>query len=179
MAAVSQTKKIATLGVLAALSTVLTVLGTIISVNTVFFTAAAAFLAGIVTIRYGKASGIVFYFVCAALDFIVNPNKIHVILYLGLTAYLLISEIIYMLLRNNNLKLKEILHCAIRFVVFAVIYFPLILCIPQLFVSEEFLSKEWFLPAMIVGGIIGWFVYDLAYASFKKLFMHKLGKILP
>ena len=40
---VNKTKKIAILGVFAALSTVFTVLGTVISVNTVFFTALAAY----------------------------------------------------------------------------------------------------------------------------------------
>ena len=84
---VNKTKKIAILGVFAALSTVFTVLGTVISVNTVFFTALAAYLLGIIVVRFGIKEGILFYFVCAALDFFVNPNKMHVILYLALAAY--------------------------------------------------------------------------------------------
>ena len=77
---VNKTKKIAILGVFAALSTVFTVLGTVISVNTVFFTALAAYLLGIIVVRFGIKEGILFYFVCAALDFFVNPDKMHVIL---------------------------------------------------------------------------------------------------
>ena len=50
---VNKTRAIAVLGVMAALSTVLTVLGTVISVNTVFFTAAAAFLTGIALTGWG------------------------------------------------------------------------------------------------------------------------------
>ena len=50
-------KRITILGMMAALSTVLTVLGTVISVNTVFFTAAAAFLVGIAVISYGMGTG--------------------------------------------------------------------------------------------------------------------------
>ena len=69
---VNKTKKIARLGVFAALSTVFTVLGTVISVNTVFFTALAAYLLGIIVVRFGIKEGILFYFVCAALDFFVN-----------------------------------------------------------------------------------------------------------
>ena len=74
---VNKTKKIAILGVFAALSTVFTVLGTVISVNTVFFTALAAYLLGIIVVRFGIKEGILFYFVCAALDFFVNPDKMH------------------------------------------------------------------------------------------------------
>lgn len=101
---VNKTKKIAILGVFAALSTVFTVLGTVISVNTVFFTALAAYLLGIIVVRFGIKEGILFYFVCAALDFFVNPNKMHVILYLALAAYILLSEGIFLLMQKKNLK---------------------------------------------------------------------------
>ena len=90
---VNKTKKMAILGVLAALSTVLTVLGTVISVNTVFFTAAAAFLLGIVVVRFGMRYGTVFFAVCSVLDFIFNPNKIHLFLYLAFAGYLLFARL--------------------------------------------------------------------------------------
>ena len=101
---VNKTKKIAILGVFAALSTVFTVLGTVISVNTVFFTALAAYLLGIIVVRFGIKEGILFYFVCAALDFFVNPNKMHVILYLALAAYILLSEGIFLLMQKRIRK---------------------------------------------------------------------------
>ena len=81
---VNKSKKIAILGVFAALSTVFTVLGTVISVNTVFFTALAAYLLGIIVVRFGIKEGFFFYFVCVALYFPVIP-----ILYLALAAYIL------------------------------------------------------------------------------------------
>ena len=117
---VNKTKKIAILGVFAALSTVFTVLGTVISVNTVFFTALAAYLLGIIVVRFGIKEGILFYFVCAALDFFVNPNKMHVILYLALAAYILLSEGIFLLMQKKNPK--EWAHCVIRLVIFLLIY---------------------------------------------------------
>ena len=113
---VNKTKKIAILGVFAALSTVFTVLGTVISVNTVFFTALAAYLLGIIVVRFGIKEGILFYFVCAALDFFVNPDKMHVILYLALAAYILLSEGIFLLMQKKNPK--EWVHCVIRLVIF-------------------------------------------------------------
>lgn len=178
MPAVNQTKKMAMLGVLAALSTVFSVLGTIISVNTVFFTAAAAFLSGIVLTRYGKGSGLLFYAVCAVLDFFINPNKFHVLLYLGLAGYLVLSEIIYSLLRVANPKKKEWLHRGIRFVVFALIYLPMVFFLPQLLVNGEVLQETWVLPALLAGGMLGWILYDIAYGAFKKFFAQYMGKLL-
>ena len=178
MPAVNQTKKIATMGVLAALSTVLTVLGTLISVNTIFFTAAAAFLAGIVLTRYGKGSGLLFYAVCSALDLLVNPNKFHVFLYLALAGYIVLSEISYSLIRVEKGKKKEWIHRGIRFVVFAVIYLPLICFLPQLLVSGEILQNRWLLPALLAGGVVGWILYDIAYGTFKRLFAQRMGKLL-
>ena len=158
------------MGVMAALSTVLTVLGTVISVNTVFFTAAAAFLAGVMLIRYGKGAGVLFYVVCAVLDFFLNPDKLHVLLYLGLAGYIVLSELFYSLLRVEDARKKEWIHRGIRFVLFAVIYLPLALFLPRLFVNEEILNEVWLLPALLAAGVVGWIVYDVAYGAFKRLF---------
>ena len=144
---VNKTKTMAILGVLAALSTVLTVLGTVISVDTVFFTAAAAFLAGIVVIRFGMGYGTVFFAVCASLDFIFNPNKLHVFLYLAFAGYLLLSEGSYRLLQRIEGRKKEWIHRGIRLLVFATFYIPLLCCVPQLLVSERILNLTVFYPA--------------------------------
>lgn len=178
VAAVNQTRKMTMMAVLAALSTVLTVLGTIISVNTVFFTAAAAFLAGIVLTRYGTGAGMIFYIVCATLDFLVNPDKFHVLLYLCLAGYIVLSELTFRLLPIKNDKKKEGVHRGIRFVIFALIYLPLIFFVPRLFVSESILEESWLMPVLLLGGVVGWFLYDIAYGAFKKMFAQHMGKLL-
>ena len=170
MPAVNKTKKMAMMGVMAALSTVLTVLGTVISVNTVFFTAAAAFLAGVMLTRYGKGAGVLFYVVCAVLDFFLNPDKLHVLLYLGLAGYIVLSELTYSLLRVEDGRKKEWIHRGIRFGLFAVIYLPLALFLPRLLVNEEILNETWLLPAILIAGVVGWVIYDIAYGAFKKMF---------
>lgn len=173
----NKTKIIAVLGVMAALSTVLTVLGTVISVNTVFFTAMAAFLVGIVRNRYGTLYGSIFYAVCAALDFLCNPNPFHVLLYLVLAGYLLLSEILYVILPFSKEK-KEWIHRAIRFVLFAICYIPLVVFMPQLFLSDKIIRLDWFWPLIIVTGIVAWIVYDIAYGAFKSLFFSRFRKLL-
>lgn len=177
MAAFNETKKIATLGVMAALSTVLTVMGTVISVNTLFFTAAASFLAGIVLIRFGRKAGLLFYVVCAALDFFVNPNKLHVLLYVAMAGYIVFSELTYSLLCTKGKKTKEWLHRGIRFILFMLFYVPIIVFFPTLIVTEQFLKETWVYPAFAGAGIAGWILYDIAYGVFKRFFAQRLGKL--
>lgn len=166
---VKKAKKIAILGVMAALSTVLTVLGTVISVNTIFFTAAAAYLAGIAVILYGMGAGTLFYCVCAALDFVVNPDKLHVFLYLALAGYILVSEGSYRWMKGMPPgRKKEWLHRFLRLVIFAVLYSLVVIFLPRLFVSEEILERAWFLPVMLSAGVVVWFLYDLGYMEAKK-----------
>lgn len=166
---VKKAKTIAILGMMAALSTVLTVLGTVISVNTVFFTAAAAFLAGIAVIYYGMGAGTLFLCVCAALDFLVNPNKLHVFLYLALAIYILVCEGSYQAMgKMAPGRRKEWLHRFMRFLVFAILYTLLVIFLPQLLVSDKLLNRSWFLPVMFAVGVIAWVLYDLAYLEVKK-----------
>lgn len=175
---VNRTKKIVMLGVLAALSTILVVLGTVISVNTVFFTAVAAFLVGIVVTRYGVGYSAVFFAVCAVLDFIFNPNKLHIFLYIGFAGYLLLSEGTYRILPGKAGQKKERIHQGLRFILFEALYVPLLLFVPQLLISDNIMKMTGFYPIMMVAGLVGWLVYDLAYATFKRVFFQRFGKAL-
>lgn len=176
---IKQSKKIAVLGIMAALSTVLTVLGTVISVNTVFFTAAAAFLTGIAVIYCGMGYAAAYYAVCLLLDVLVNPDKMNVILFAALAGYILLAEGSYCgMHKMPDGKKKEWLHRGIRLLLFEVMYLPLILFLPQLFVSETILAAAWFLPLMIPAGIVCWFIYDAAYFGAKRWIGVKLQNIV-
>lgn len=170
--------KTAVLGVLAALSLVFMILGTVISVNTIFFTSAAAFLAGIAVTLYGSGSGFLFYAVCGALDFLLNPNKLHVILYLVLAGYILICEIVWAGMKKmQDGRKKEWIHRVIRFGLFAALYIPVVCYAPELFLSVKWMDKPWFLRAAIPFGIVAWAVFDLAYIACKKLVGNQFGKL--
>lgn len=175
---VSKSKTMAILGVLAALSTVLTVLGTVISVNTIFFTAMAAFLAGIVAIRFGMGHGVVFFGVCALLDFIFNPNKLHLFLYLGLGGYLLLSEGSYRVFQKKMSNRLGWLHRGLRLFFFLLLYLPLLIFVPKLLISEELMKMSGFYPLMFVGGLLAWIVYDIAYGAFKRYFYERFGRMI-
>ncbi len=174
---VDKTKTIAMLGMMAALSTLLLVLGTIISVNTVFFTAAAAFLAGLVVTQYGMGYGVVFFFVCAVLDVLLNPNPLHVFLYIGFAGYLIISEGIYRALHIDTSQRKERIHRVLRLIIFAFIYAVLLIFFPSLIFSDTIMNMSGFYVVMAVLGILAWLIYDAAYTAFKKFIFRRFGKM--
>lgn len=171
-----RTKTLVVLSAMAALSTVFTVLGTVIVVNTLFFTAAAAFFVGIVVCRYGMKYGILYFFVCSALDFILNPNKLNVLLYMALAGYLLLSEGIWraMLKRGSSEKTRMRCHRGIRLLIFEAIYLPFLFWAPQLLVSPKVLQFSWYVYVMIPAGIVAWVIYDLAYFSAKNFIQTRL-----
>lgn len=183
---INQANRMALLGVMAAVATVFLLLGTIIPVNTLFFTAAAAFLAGIATVMFGGRLGFVFYMACGALDFLLNPNKFHVFLYLMLAGYTLLSEIIWKGMERETAETpdvvstgrrKEWLHRGIRFILFLILYIPLLIFVPELFVSADILKHQWFFVIMIIAGVIAWVIFDLAYAICKRFFWKYIKKI--
>ncbi|MCH5265561.1 MAG: hypothetical protein J1F02_06655 [Lachnospiraceae bacterium] len=174
----NKAKTMAALGIMAAAGTVMMVLGTVISINTLFFTAAAAFLTGIAVVTYGVGYGTVYLFVCGALDFLVNPNKLHVFLYLAMAGYLLLAEGTYRGMKKfPDGRKKEWLHRGIRLALFAALYLPVLIYLSRLFVSEQIRESKWFFPVMLPAGLLAWLVYDLAYSAVKKIFHERFGKL--
>lgn len=180
---INQANRMALLGVMAAVATVFLLLGTIIPVNTLFFTAAAAFLAGIATVMFGGRLGFVFYMVCGVLDFLLNPNKFHVFLYLMLAGYTLLSELVWKGMERGMQdgvsagRRKERLHRGIRFILFLILYIPLLIFVPELFVSADILKHQWFFVIMIIAGVIAWVIFDLAYAICKRFFWKYIKRV--
>lgn len=175
----SATQSIALLGVLAALSLVSLVLGSVVVVNTLFFTALAAFFVGVAIISCGISRGVVFFFVCTLLDFLFNPNKLHVLLYVIFAIYILVAEISWKLMKGDDSKeakfspvqrKKRILHFFIRLIVYSILYIPAAWFFPQLIFSEKILQSTFVIAIMIGGGIAAFIIYDLAYLSWKRFY---------
>ena len=178
-----RTRMIAALGVLAAVSTILLVLGTLISINTVFFTAMAAFLVGIVVVKYGFGAGLMLFIGCSALDLILNPDKFHVLLYLAMAGFVLLGEGSYKLLEKRIMdpRKRNRIHLVCRIVVFFIAYMPLAIFIPRLFLTNEawlrFYGEEWIYWALPGVGVVAFIVYDLAYLFVKRTYMSIFMKL--
>ena len=182
--AAERTRMIATLSVLAAISTILLVLGTLIAVNTIFFTALAAFIVGIVVVKYGFGAGCMLFIGCSLLDFLLNPDKLHVFLYLAMGGFTLLSEGSYKLAEKRipEQKKRNLIHLLCRVIIFAAGYVPVVIFFPRLFVEKTALdnisASNLYLPVMIGVGIIAFLVYDLAYLFVKRTYMRMFGRML-
>lgn len=176
-------KRMAALAMMAALSMVLILLGTVIPVNTLFFTAAAAYMTGIAVVLYGKVQGSVYFAVCLCLDFFLNPDKLHVLLFVFFGGYILISEITYQWLteKRKDQKIEQV-HRVIRLILFMAGFVPVACFVPDLLVEGTTLSQwihaSWFTVAAVAAGLVFWWIYDAAYGSFKHWFYEKFKHVV-
>ena len=89
---IKKTYAMAAAALMAALSVVLLLIGVYIPVNTLFFTAMAAYLAGYTINKYGIKYGGAQLVVCALLDMFFIPDKLNWIVYLCLSGYIFLVK---------------------------------------------------------------------------------------
>lgn len=164
----NKTRALAETALISALSAILLLMGTFISVNTLFFTALAAYFIGYSINKYRLKYGGIQYVVCVLLDFFLNPDKLHWILYLCLGGYIFLSECVFQKwnrVQGDKKKMRVQLIC--NWVLFNIIYIPLILFFKTLLLGEEAVSGALGSSVLLwVLGQAGWFVYDRAYLVF-------------
>jgi hypothetical protein len=98
-------KKIAFLGVLLAINQIVIMLSVVFQTNTLFFFGVAALIICIVIIEFNLTSGITFYVASSILAFILAPNKIQIITYIGFFgSYSIMKYIIEIVTNKRNLS---------------------------------------------------------------------------
>lgn len=162
-----KTKQMAFLGIMAALSVLLLLLGNLIEINTLFFMAAASFLVGIAIREYGLAAGVVFFAVCLVAGEIFLPNKLYGITYAGMGLYVWLNEAAYRLLsaKKENGHPRKVIFWVVKIIIFNCIYLPILFLFPELIIGKS-LEGIWLLGS-IVGGQLVFLVYDFAYEWFQ------------
>lgn len=164
---VERTKKVAGIGMLSALSVLLLVAGSFVTVNTLFLTALAAYLVGYAIFRYGLPAGAMQCVICTLLDAFLNPDKINFFVYLGFSMYILLSECIFRTANKiKDLKKKMRRQLIYNWILFNIIYIPTVLFFENILIQEAAFTgstQKWILLAI---GQIGWWIYDKAYREF-------------
>ena len=166
-----RTKRLATLGVLAAFSVLLIVLGAVIETSTLFFLSAASFCVGIAIREWGLRYGISFLAATILVGLLVAPNKMYCVTFAGMGLYLCLAEILW-----NKFGNKKVLLWCGKYIVFNLMYVPTIIFMPQLLISKEISTS--LLLIMWVAGQVGLFVYDKAHDYFQIFIWNKLRKYL-
>lgn len=62
--------------------------------------------------------------------------------------------------------------------IFLLIYVPMIFFFPKLFIWRCDAENDRFYPLLIPAGVIGGFVYDVAYRVFKRIFYERFHTII-
>lgn len=154
-------KQLAFLGVMAAFSVVLMLLGNIIESSTLFFTAAASFLVGVAIFICGNKRGIVFFLVCVVLNFLLLPNKMYCLTYTAFGLYILVREI------TGKHMTNKVIWWVCKYLVFNLIYISLLLVTPTLFIHVS-LTLPLYIVFIAVGQI-ALLIFDIAYEQFMRL----------
>lgn len=161
---VNKTRAMAQTAMMSALTMLLLLVGTFISVNTLFFTALASYLVGYSINKYGIRYGGMQLVVCALLDIFLNPNKLHWVLYLCFGSYIFLSELIFCKWNKIGIIEKKIkVQLIYNWILFNIIYIPLLVFGRQLLYAGEQIGGVWVLWVL---GQAGWIIYDKAYRVF-------------
>ncbi|MCM1245855.1 MAG: hypothetical protein NC293_09470 [Roseburia sp.] len=172
---INKTRALAGVALLSAFSLLLLLLGTFASVNTLFFTAMAAYLVGYSISKYGLSYGGMQLAVCVLLDIFLNPDKFHWFLYLCLGVYIFLSEVSFRKWnRIADLRKKMRVQLIFGWILFNIIYIPVLLFFRKLFFTGSLpggLSGDSVLGCVVfwLAGQAGWFLYDKAYRVFFKI----------
>ena len=159
---INKTKAMAGVALLCGFSVLLQMLGTFISVNTLFFTALAAYLIGFSIHRYGLRYGGMQLAACTLLDVILNPDKFHWILYVCLGIYIFLSELIFC--KGNRVQdIKK--KMKVQLIYNWILFFQNLLfagTLPGGITSSSLQG----MAVLWLAGQVGWFLYDKAYRVF-------------
>ncbi len=170
-------KEIAVTGLLAGFTVVLMTLSSIVESSSLFFIAGASFCVGIVIREWGLKMGAAFLAATIFLNFLMAPNKMYCITFTAMGVYLLLSEWLYEKIANAAcLKKRRAVLWIGKYVIFNMIYLPMLYFLPELFFSKK--VSQLFLIGLVVIGQILFFVYDQAYMYFQSCIWGKLrGKL--
>ena len=158
-------KKMAFAGIALALTVILIVLSGILEINTLFLLAAASFFVGVIIRELGAVFGVAFYIAAILLGVILAPNKLYCITFAALGLYILFAELSWMYLNKSDKPHKIRTHWIIKYVLFNILYIPILLFFPKLLFAGEI--HRAFIIAALVLGQAALFVYDKAYNYFQ------------
>lgn len=155
-------KSIAFCGLMLAFTEVCIALGAVIETNTLFLLAAASYIVGIVIREMGLKIGAAFYFAGVFLGVLIAPNKLYVLSYGAMGIYIFMRELSWDWIGRLEEKYnKNLVLWGTKFLVFNVIYGGI------LYLSWELLfasATNWkLLSGVILGGQVGFLIYDWAY----------------
>lgn len=168
-------KQMAVSGLLAAFTVLLISLGAVFETNTLFLLCVASYCVGIAIREWGLGYGAAFLTACTLLGVMIAPNKIYCITFTAMSIYLWCTEVLWRMISKSE-KLTHrtaVLWCG-KYVIFNLIYIPLILLMPQLLIAKRLNGIGWL--AVWAAGQIGVLIFDKAHTYFQIFVWNKIRK---
>lgn len=167
------TKKLAFLGLLLAVTVLLIIFSGVFEFNTLFLLGAAAFCVGVAIREGGIRIGFGFYMGAILLSLMLAPNKLYIITFGAMGLYLLLEEFAFEKLTHSKGKInRKRLFLGLKYVAFNVMYLPLLYFLPSLIYQGK-ISKEFWLVLILVGQV-ALYIFDMAYYYFQKQVWEKI-----
>ena len=169
-------KKTAFLGLLAALAVLLVIFGSVFESSTLFFLCAAAFCVGIADREWGVKYGGIFLAASFLVAFFVSPVKMYCFTYMAMGLYLWISEILWNHISKSEIKNKTAVLWTGRYLIFNVIYLPIVVFFPSFFIAKEIRGN--ILILFLFAGQVGLFIFEKAHEYFQLFIWNKLRRYM-
>lgn len=168
-------RRIAVLGMLTALSILLVYMGSILESSTFFFLAIASYGVGIANREYQRRWMVAYAIASVLLSFLVAPNKLYCCTFAGMSLYMVLTELLWeWIAERKEMQHKNLILWILKYVIFNLMYIPVILFLPNLIFTGE-VSKTYLYLALLVGQA-ALFLYDKAYHYIQAEVWSKLRK---
>lgn len=171
-------KQLSVAGLLAAFAAVLMILSATIESSSLFFIAAASFCVGITIREWGIAFGLGYFIASLLVNLMVTPNKLYCVTFAAMAVYLLFSEALWeKIAAKNDLKNRTLILWFGKYMIFNVIYIPILIGFPNLIFAKE--VDQTLIIIGFLAGQAALFIFDQAYRYFQGAIWSKIrGKLI-
>lgn len=173
-----KSKEIAYTGILMAIAVILIIFGGYIEGSTLFFLAAASFLAGIVEKNFSIVTALAFLFGTTFLSVILAPQKLYCATFAAFSVYVIVAECFEQKEDSGGSKTQRVVAWGIKAVVYHVLLLVSLFLFQRFFGFDVFLQQEWiaklreyqifFVIVMVLAAEAVWLLFDKAYIYFRR-----------
>lgn len=157
-----------------AISMILILAESVLSISTLFLLSLAGFLIGIVIREVGLKFSLLYFIASLLLSFILAPDKVKLVVFIGVEIYLLLREVSFFVLSkwgNKDIKKLRVFYFIAKLFSFNLILLPLLYFFPALIMPNMDIKLK--LSVFLISQI-GWYFFDRGYDSFQTVIWNRI-----
>lgn len=162
-----KTKNLTLAAACLALSMLLILAESVWSFSTLFLLSLGGFLIGIVIRETGLKLGLIYFFASIVLSVFIAPDKMKLIVFVGVELYLLLRETAWEVLAKAEtgeiIKMRR-MYLFMKFFAFHLIFIPVLVFLPELIMPN--MNMKWKILTFLIAEP-AWYFFDRAYDHFQ------------